>query len=399
MLIHFYSDRTFPHGMAAEKRRLCYAKGLLKCGDEVQVHCVNRVFNFNEDDGFGESGEYLGIKYNYISGKHKHKNKILRGLDWNIFDPIRAFFYSIHRIKKNDIVYVYLYPIFLQLLLIIAGKFKGAILIKETCEHPSALGNINSIWHKICKWYEYHFVMPLYDGFIPISRELETFVNIYKNKKAKSIIIPILVEENQFNIDFTNIKNPYTVPYIIHTGTMLEQKDSISKIIKAFARYKTEYKSNVRLVFTGPHANDKCKYIKLMEDLGVRDSIDLLGLVSVEEIAVLQHFASLTIIYKSDNLQTRNCFPTKLGEMLISGVPVITTTIGDANLYLENGVSAFIFKEDDEDDLVNKMRILLNDKDRSKIMGEEGRNVARQYFNPIYQGQRLHDFYSNLVAL
>lgn len=238
--------------------------------------------------------------------------------------------------------------------------------------------------------------MPHYDGFIAISRDLNNFVKKYKSNKAKSIIIPILVEDPFENKDLSKLKHKYNVPYILHTGTMFEQKDSISKILHAYARLKKEINTKCKLVFTGPQATDKCPYLPMIKQLGIEDDVDLLGLVSAEQVTTLQHFATMTIIYKSDNIQTRHCFPTKLGEMLICGTPVITTTIGDANLYLENQKSAFIFKPDDENTLINYMKYILDNPAEANLIGLKGKEVANKFFNPIYQGRRLSEFYLNL---
>lgn len=395
MKIHFYINTSFPYGMAAAKRRLCYAKGLMAAGDDVDIVICQKCFEKENDDGFLQKGSYNNIPYNYVCGKFKYPkwNKIMRGLDYLFLDYIRSFFYALNHIHHNEIVYVYFYPIFLQILIIIATKIKGGKIVKETCEHPLALGNINSKWHKLCKWFEFKFVMPYYDGFIAISRDLSKFVEKYKSKNAKSIIIPILVEDNLKNKE---IKNEYKVPYIIHTGTMLEQKDSISKILYAFAKLKKETKTECRLVFTGPHATSNCKYLPLIKELGIENDVDLLGMISIEQVASLQYFASMTIIYKSDNLQTRNCFPTKLGEMLISSTPVITTTIGDANLYLENKKSALIFKPDDEETLVHYIKYILDNPEEANLIGLKGKEIAMKFFNPIFQGKRLSEFYREL---
>jgi glycosyltransferase involved in cell wall biosynthesis len=119
--------------------------------------------------------------------------------------------------------------------------------------------------------------------------------------------------------------------------------------------------------------------------------------VSDEEIVRLQHFASMSIIYKSDNLQTRNCFPTKLGEMLISQIPVITTTVGDSKLFLESGVSAYLFGENDETQLVNYMKTILSNSQEASCIAKRGRDVALNSFNPIVQGKRLSDFIHKLT--
>lgn len=398
MKIHFYINTSFPYGMAAAKRRLCYAKGLMKEGHTIDVLICQKCFEREDDNNILNKGNFNGIDYLYICGKNKRKKnyKLLRGLDYFILDYFRSFFYAIRNIHKNDIVYVYFYPILLQILIIIAAKINKAKVIKETCEHPSALGNINSKWHKVCKWFEYKFVMPQYDGFIVISNELCKFVEKYKSKSAKYILVPILVEDLLENKDLLQLKNEYNVPYIIHTGTMLEQKDSISKILHAYAQLKKEFKTECRLVFTGPHATSKCSYLPLIKNLGIENNVDLLGLVPTEKVAILQYFATMTIIYKSDNLQTRNCFPTKLGELLISGTPVITTSIGDANLYLKNGVSAFIFDPEDEGSLIKYIKLILTNPNLAKQIGNEGKKVAQKYFNPFYQGKRISDFLKEL---
>lgn len=394
MELYFYTNQTFPYGMAAARRTQSYLKGLKSAGDKVKVVCTSRVFNKEDNDDLPEKGLYEGIPYCYVSGKYKHPkwNKLMRGLDWKVLDPIRTFFYSLTHIQKGDAVFVYLYPIFLQTLILLAAKIKGAKIIKETCEHPGSF-RMRHRFRKLLDWFEFKLLMPQYDGFIAISQSLEDFVNKYKKASAKVIRIPILVDPKPYNIDFSNIQSPFNVPYIIHTGTMHEQKDSISKILYAFARLKQEYKTPCKLVFTGKQSDPiKCKYKDLIEQLGLTDDVVLMGYVSDEEILKIQHFAAFSVIYKSDNLQTRNCFPTKLGEILMSQVPVITTTIGDAKQYLESGVSAYLFNENDENQLVQYMQRILSNPQEAHVIAQRGHEVAINSFNPIAQGKRFSEF-------
>lgn len=398
MNIHFYVNTAFPFGMAAARRQLCYAKGLIAQGHFVDVVICQKCFDRGVSDVNDSKGNHKGIEYVYVCGKFKHSkhNKVMRGLDYYLLDYLRSFLYALRNIHHGDVVFAYYYPIFLQVLIIIAAKLNGAKIVKETCEHPSALGNVNSRWHKFCKWFEYNFVMPQYDGFIAISSDLKKFVDKYKSKKAKCIIVPILVDDPFEDINKSEIKRYYNEPYIIHTGTMYEQKDSISKILRAFAQFKRETDYACKLVFTGPQANNKCEYLPLIKSLGIEKDVILLGLVDPKKVVELQYYATMTIIYKSDNLQTRNCFPTKLGEMLICGVPVITTTVGDANMYLENGKSAFIISPDDDVKLIEYMKLIMDNQVLAKHVGNAGKQVALKYFNPYYQGERLAHFYNSL---
>lgn len=399
MIIYFFQDTSFPYGMAAAKRRLCYIKGLKAAGDIINVIICNKVFERGEDDGMPAKGLYNGTPYCYISGKFKHPtwNKLMRGLDWNVFEPIRTFFYSLQHIQKGDIVYVYLYPLFLQALILLASKIKKATAIKETCEHPSSL-RMDKINRKLLDWIEFHLIMPQYDGFIAISTNLEIFVNKYKKKKAKVIRIPVLVDPEPYNRDYSRRHSPIDVPYIIHTGTMHEQKDSISKILHAFSRLKQVYIKPCKLVFTGKQSDiRRCKFKKEIEELGITDDVVLMGYVNDEDLLTLQHFASLSIIYKSDNLQTRNCFPTKLAEILLSQVPVVTTTVGDAKLYLESENSAYLFEDNNETQLVHYLQEILSNPQKASIVARKGHDIAMHYFNPIVHGKRLSSFINNLT--
>ena len=394
MQIHFYQNSPFPYGMAAAKRLLCYIKGLKDAGDEIDVIICNKVFERGTDDGLPANGAYEGTPYCYVSGKYKYPkwNKLMRGLDWYIIDPIRTFFYSLRHLHRGDTVYVYLYPLFMQLMILLASKIKGANTIKETCEHPSSF-RMNHKFRRFIDWIEFHIIMPQYDGFIAISTNLEDFVNKYKKSSAKVIRIPILVDSEPYNMDFSQMQSPFDVPYIIHTGTMYEQKDSISKILYAFAKLKHEYTLPCKLVFTGKQSNPRnCKYNKQIEELELTNDVVLMGFISDEEILKLQHFAALSIIYKSKNLQTQNCFPTKLGEMLMAQVPVITTNIGDVPLYLESGVNAYLFDEGDEDQLVQYMHTILSKPQEANVIAKKGLDVALNSFNPVIQGKRLSEF-------
>ena len=77
----------------------------------------------------------------------------------------------------------------------------------------------------------------------------------------------------------------------------------------------------------------------------------------------------------------------------MSQVPVITTPIGDVKLYLESGVSAYLFEENDEAQLVQYMHAILSKPQEASDIAKRGHDVALNSFNPIAQGRRLSHFF------
>lgn len=375
--------------MASTRRVLCYAKGLKTAGVDVEVDVIHPFFSNEEDCEFPTKGNYEGIEYNYICGKIYHRSAIIRKLNRYTSDMRKLYSYAIEHVKSGDIIYCNFRRIESAYMLMLAAKKTGAKIVQELCEIPYINMKLKS---RFKRWYYQTIQMRHFDGIVPISHTLDEYIHQH-SPKMKTIIVPILVEDDK------NEKigeNSYNVPYIVHTGTMLENKDGISYILKAFSEFKKKDTTGCRLVFTGPQANERCKYLPMMEELGIRSFVDLLGMVSMEKVTDLQHYAALSIIYKSENLQTKYCFPTKLGEMLVSGVPVVATSVGEANYYLKNMENAYVVKPFDVDELTKTIKHIFSNIEEGKRIGLQGRDLALDAFCPTKHGARMREFFEFL---
>lgn len=388
MKVFIFINAPFPKGMASTRRVHCYAKGLAAAGVEAEIDVIHPFYAKESDTDFPSSGVFEGIPYNYICGKVYPQSAIRRKLKRNISDMCSLYSFAIKNVKEGDIIYCNFRRIVSAYVLMLVAKKTGAKIVHELCEIPYINMKFNS---RFKRWYYQTFQMRHYDGIIPISHTLDEYVHQH-SPKTKTLIVPILVEDDK------NVKlgeNNYKVPYIVHTGTMQENKDGISYILKAFAAFKEGDTSGCRLVFTGPQANEKCAYLPMMNELGIRPYVDLLGMVSMEKVTTLQHYATLSIIYKSENLQTKYCFPTKLGEMLVSGVPVIATSVGEANYYLKDKENAYVVKPFDVDELAKTMTHVLINKEESSRIGAQGRELALDSFSPIKHGKKMAAFFES----
>jgi glycosyltransferase involved in cell wall biosynthesis len=66
-------------------------------------------------------------------------------------------------------------------------------------------------------------------------------------------------------------------------------------------------------------------------------------------------------------------------ETWISGNPIIQSSRVDPN-YIEEGVNGYTFDIDDESSLVEKLVLVLEDPERARKMGENGKKLAMEKF-------------------
>jgi glycosyltransferase involved in cell wall biosynthesis len=88
-------------------------------------------------------------------------------------------------------------------------------------------------------------------------------------------------------------------------------------------------------------------------------------------------------------------FPSKLGEYLLAGKPVISTATGDIPLYLEDGVSAYLVENDSSEAFSDKILRCVKDSDSLKV-GMMGREVALDSFSIEATSKRLRSFFMEL---
>lgn len=85
-------------------------------------------------------------------------------------------------------------------------------------------------------------------------------------------------------------------------------------------------------------------------------------------------------------------FPTKLGEYLVTGLPVVVTKTGEIPLFLQHGQNALLCEPGDVDYFAANLRWALENYDNASRIGREGRVKAETVFNARVQAKELSTF-------
>ena len=102
--------------------------------------------------------------------------------------------------------------------------------------------------------------------------------------------------------------------------------------------------------------------------------------------------AKLLCLARPSSLQSTGGFPTKLGEYLATGHPVVVTSVGEIPNYL-NRENSYIVEPDNNKLFGETINEILTDYDKAVEIGRKGKEVAMQNFNYSVQAVKLHNYF------
>lgn len=225
------------------------------------------------------------------------------------------------------------------------------------------------------------------DGLFVISKPLKDYFVKQGVNENKINVINMMVDPSRFlNI----VKNKEGVKYIAYCGNVSNRKDGVDLLIESFARISRKF-PDVYLYIIGKIIGEKSvnSNVLLAEKLGVGDRVVFKGLVPYQEMPQMLTDATILALNRPNNKQAQYGFPTKLGEYLLTGNPVVITSVGDIPDYIQDGFSGMVAEPNNVDEFASKMEWLLEHPYEAKIIGENGKEVALKNFNNDIEARKI----------
>jgi|GEM_PF-2150874 len=210
----------------------------------------------------------------------------------------------------------------------------------------------------------YRFTLPFYDMVVGISKGISDEARNYGAKKTITIPIanikPFFFEKKK---EFGNEK-----PIILYVGQIKKTK-GVHLLIEAVKKIQNESKYDVKILAAGRVTNPKDNdFQNGLQEMGKSLDLEFLGWVPHKE---------LPEIYEEADIFVLPSYSEALGmvimEAMASGLPVIATKTSGAEYLVEHGKTGYLVPIGDVDELKNKIKILLENSDLRKKMGEAGR--------------------------
>lgn len=356
MIIGAYEPNSAPTNRALSFIRVLEEQ---KVKTEVVFVTPNREYALLKDI------EYKYIEFNYLWSRNILKSrlmsKLLEGLRINRF---------VKNLHNNDKVFLFGGANYLH-------KFvnkSNIIVYHERTEHPNVLKLRFGFAQK-----RYLSACTKLSGLFVISTSLKQFFISIGVPENKITIVNMTVDPQRFD---GVIKESVSEKYIAYCGTASNNKDGVNKLIEAFGIVAQRHK-DVKLYIIGktPSKEDISGNLKLIEALGIKESVVFTGVVSAADMPQILTNAAVLALARPNNLQAQNGFPTKLGEYLLTGNPVVVTSVGDIPLFLKDQESALIAEPGNIQEFADKLCFALEKPEIAHNIGLAGREVALSYFN------------------
>lgn len=295
-----------------------------------------------------------------------------------------AFRQFLSRLKSGDIVYCvgsvsYLYRFM---------SVKGIRVYHERTESPDVLPlptqKLQNRYLEACTKL---------DGLFVISTALKKYFIEKGLSEEKIQIVNMTVDSHRFA---KLNKSSSAEKYIAYCGTASNNKDGVDELIKAYAIVAKKH-TDVKLYIIGktPSADDKAGNLKLIKDLRLTEKVVFTGIVRADQMPQILMDATILALDRPDSLQAQNGFPTKLGEYLMTGNPVVVTKVGDIPLFLKDGESALLAEQRNPEEFASKLCWALENPEDAAIIGRKGKEVAMQSFNYLNETSKIVKFVFN----
>ena len=252
-------------------------------------------------------------------------------------------------------------------------------------------GRKHGLRASITEWYKLHLAKKA-KGLFVISQSLFDY---YKSKGLKNIeVINMFVDGARFD-SVINMEDRKKI--ITYCGTISPEKDGVNILLKAFKLVLKRHPDyTLQIVGKGETEALKREMENLSIELGISESVIFTGLVPFEEMPKLLIESEILALARPNNAFAKYGFPTKLGEYLCTGNPVVVTRVGEIGQFLTDKYNCIFAQPNNIEDFADKICWAIEHREECKRIGKEGREVSLTEFSSYQQTAKALAFIESI---
>ncbi|WP_297477075.1 glycosyltransferase family 4 protein [Thermococcus sp.] len=200
-----------------------------------------------------------------------------------------------------------------------------------------------------------------------VKREIQKTLEILDDNIS---IIPDPVSE-----EFFEIKKRTEEGLIFYPARLIPRKNHVP-LIKALGILKKEGPSGFKLALTGT-VEDKNYFERIRRTISkynLNSNVMFIGKIPKEKLFEYYSKASVVVLTSKEE-----SFSLAVAEAMATGTPVIASPVGIVPEAILNRKNGYIINPDDPKDIAEKLRLILEDNKKRKIMEKHARKTAERW--------------------
>jgi glycosyltransferase involved in cell wall biosynthesis len=387
----------FPNGMAAASRIELLATALNESGCATEVVSVLAAGRADRAANLVSAGYSLrGVRFAYLA-RSPVKSAFFLG---RRADELGAWTLAMLRLarlgRRRGRAVVYLYATVMRwtwsrAALIAAARLLRVPVVTELNERPWPLAQRTRSIERL--------VSPLAGlaGAVCISGFLQTWAHNEARDRSlgvQTLLVPILTDVDEQPAE------PYPQggrPRLVFAASA-DYRSSLEFILEAMAIVWAEHPA-CTLSVTGldPDTGRGAWLGQRRHDGTLDPRVETHGILPRPELLALYGRAHGLLAPLFHDVRSEARFPTKIGEYLASGRPVVTTAVGEMARYFVDGETAYLSAPDPHE-YGKAITRLLDDPGRAAAVGRQGRELCRARFDYRMHGAALAGFLGRIAA-
>lgn len=375
----------YPEGGAAAARHLALAAGLTSTGHRVTVvllrqSAVSPSFEHGAISWVG-AGELPGspIGWRLVAARRLRRSLHRAGA----VDPVTAMLMTSHD------------PILMEAG-VRAGRALRLPVLHELTEFPDVVAR-PGMWGALTQQVYQHRQLPQLDGVLVISSALQDYVSA-RSATPTRLVSGIVDLTGCPALPPLQVAGELVIGY---AGEISQTKDGVCDLLLAVAAASTELGNRItlRVELVGDDQPPPAQAARrLAMDLGLGPQVTFHGRVPHARVRELLTRCHLLALPRPPSRQADGGFPTKLGEYLSTGRPVVATSVGDLPRYLRDGDDCALIPPGDVAALTRSLVDTATDYDRAKLLGARGRQLVERSFSADRQAAKVVSFIEELTS-
>ena len=235
----------------------------------------------------------------------------------------------------------------------------------------------------------------LSDGILCISDFLVNLYHQHGISDKKLFLVPSTVDLSRFTKVY---EKPVPFRYIGYFGSLSTKRDSINVLINAFSMINTMHPGYYLILGGFCSEIEKATLFELITKQNIQSNVLILEYLSRQEVIQYMQHADILVMTRSDDLESKASYPSKLTEYLSTSRPVISMAVGEIANYLTDGLNVFLVEPNNVQQLADKIDYVLNNFEQSEEIGRAGRKLTETIFSYKMQTTRILSYFKIGVA-